>query len=281
MNILIFGASGLVGSAIHRVLSDDYNVHGVFNKNAPENYCDETWHKCDISDIARVNELLSSTTPELIISSLTGDFQQQTTAHKVMAEYLNNTGGRMIFISTANVFDGATGGNHSENASPYPLSQYGDFKKNCEEMLRKKLGSKCLVARLPKITSKDDATKIAQHISQGKGFYKNLFFNYNTPENVAAALKYCIEKNKSGVVHLVSHDYIADDEQSKQILAKAGLQPDFQTHEFTPESYCALMGHNDTSKLRPSNDGNFYLTMTCTDVDINANFSISCSAAIQ
>ena len=268
MKILILGASGLVGSAIYKKLADvkEYEVHGTYNRNKPEDFHDV--HKWDIADITGLNELLSITSPDVIISSLTGDFVQQFAAHKAIADYLKKSGGRMIFISTVNVFDGAAGGNHSEAALPYPLSQYGDFKKNCEEMLMWTLGKNCLIARLPKILSNKDAENITRHIEKGNGFYTNLFFNFNTPEKVAEAIKICIEKNKSGIAHMVGRGYMSDADWASQVLEKAGLTITYETMEMTAEKYCTALGCNDMSKLRPSDDGGFYLTMVCTDKDL-------------
>jgi dTDP-4-dehydrorhamnose reductase len=217
----------------------------------------------------------------MVVSSLTGDFLQQSAAHKVMADYVKENNARMIFISTANVFDGAVSGSHSEQATPYPISQYGDFKKSTEEMLLWILGKNCLVARLPKIIEKNHAEDYITHIKKGNSIYSNLFFNYNTPENVANALKFCIEKNKHGIVHLVSRDYISEAKRAAKTLKKAGLNLDYQTIEFTPESFCSLLNCNDITKLRQSTDGNFYLTMTCTDKEILSRFNISCEEALS
>ncbi|MCL2217576.1 MAG: sugar nucleotide-binding protein [Defluviitaleaceae bacterium] len=268
MKILIFGASGLVGGAICKELAGakEYEVHGTFNKNKPEDFCEA--HKYDIADEPRLDGLLARIKPDLIISSLTGDFTQQLGAHKTMAEYLKKNGGRMIFISTANVFDGAVSGNHSEAAVPYPLSRYGKFKQSCEEMLRHESGANCLIVRLPKIISGGDSEDITGHIKKGNGFYSNLYFNFNTPENVARAVKHCIEKSKSGVVHLVSGECMSDAEWAGRTLAQAGLTMEYETSELSEESYCALLGCSDISKLAPSKNGGFYLTIICTDKDV-------------
>ena len=282
MKILIFGASGTVGSAVYRVLSavDGYEVHGTFNKNKPSDFNEITWHKWDIADIPGLNEMLASVKPGLVISSLTGDFLQQSAAHRVMVDYLKTAGGRMIFVSTANVFDGDVGGNHTEAALPYPISQYGDFKKSCEEMILWGLGANSLVVRLPKIISADIVERVVQHVEKGNGFYTNLYFNFNTPENVADALKHCLETKKSGILHLVSRDYMSDDEMAKLTLAKAGLDMTYPALQFSADSFCTTLGCNDVSKLRQSSDGGFYLTMTCTDEGIVSQYGISCADAM-
>lgn len=253
MRILIFGASGTVGSAVFQELSGEYEVHGTFNKRI---FAAANMHHWEISDTARLNALLAEIRPEIIISSLRGDFLQQSAAHKKMADYLKAANGRMIFISTANVFDGAVAGGHDERQVPYPISQYGDFKKSCEEMLLWGLGKNCLIARLPKILT----------VARPEGRFSNLYYNYNTPQNVARALKLCIKKNKRGVQHLVSRDYICDAQGVGE--------------ELTPEKYCELLGCDDVSKLRQSPDGKFYLTMLCTDEELKSFATMDSSSFV-
>lgn len=282
MRIFILGTSGTVGGAVFRVLSDagGYDVHGTFKQNKPDGCSERNWQQWDIADLAKLEGMLVSYKPELIISSLTGDFTQQFAAHVAMADYLHDSGGRMVFISSANVFDGVVCGNHTEAAPPYSISRYGNFKINCEKMLMEKLGSKCLVLRLPKILSNKSIQVIVRHIEAGNGVFTNLYFNCNIPSNAAHTLKYCIEENKSGVLHLVSGDCISDDELARRTLANAGIKLEYDALELSPERYCALLGYDDVSKLRPGNDNGFNLTMTCTDENIASKYGISCEDAI-
>jgi len=268
MKILIFGASGNVGSAIFQALSGGYETYGTYNQNKPASINEFFWRKLDIADADAASSILNEIQPAVIISSLTGDFLRQTTAHKIMADYLKETGGRMVFISTVNVFDGLASGGNDEAALPYPISQYGSFKQSTEEMLLWELGSSCLIARLPKIITGKEAEQYAKHIQSGKGFYSNLYFNINSPANVASAVKFCLEANKSGIVHLTGNSYISDKTLAEKIIKNAGLSVEFETLTFTNESICAALGCDDVSRLKPSNDGGFYLTMTNTSKEL-------------
>ena len=84
--ILIIGASGYIGSKIYKELNNFYKVYGTFfsNKsfNKNKNFIHYDIDKHDITNI------LKSTKPNLIISSLRGDFKNQIFAHTIIIEYI-------------------------------------------------------------------------------------------------------------------------------------------------------------------------------------------------
>jgi len=194
--------------------------------------------------------LLQSEKPGLIISNLTeGKFMEQYLANKAMADYTKAVGGRMLYISSVSVFDGKVSGGHTTKAAPYSLSQYGDFKQNCEAMLLWSLGKQCLVARLPRIVSDE--------MSKREVFYENLYFNYGTKEDVRAGICECVDEGRFGVVHLVGDGCMSDGECARKVLGGKGLR----MAELTAEGYCEILGCGDVGKLLRSGDGGFYLTM--------------------
>ncbi|MCL2373570.1 MAG: sugar nucleotide-binding protein [Defluviitaleaceae bacterium] len=280
MKALIFGGSGLVGSAVYGALvAAGHDVSATYNENKPTCYSCDNWRRWAVSDTNGLGQLLREMQPDVVVSVLRGDFLKQSVAHQVMMEFLKKSDGRMVYISTVNVFDGVAGGGHREAAIPYPLSQYGDFKKSCEEMLLWGLGKNCLIARLPKIVSPADKTRALQRAQGGEVFYSNLYFNYNRPQNVAAALVHCIEARRSGVLHLTSHDALSDAQYGQILLANTAAT--VKAAQLTAEKYCHLLGGHDISRLKASDSGEICLTMACTDERINAKFKISCAQATE
>lgn len=279
---LIFGASGTVGSEIFRILSKDkqYRVYGVYNKNKPAGIEENLWTKCDMADIESLKILLESINPDIVISSLTGDFLAQSSAHRIITAYLKKNSGKIVYISTANVFDGDVRGLHSETTTPYPLSAYGSFKQSCEEMLLWGLAANCLVVRLPKILTKRDIGDTIKSSEEGQAVYANLHLNFNTAENVAKAIHYAIECNKSGILHLASYDYISIEEYMQCLLKLSNKSFAYKSESLNPQSYCAVFAEKDTTKLRQSTDGNYYLTISSRHEDINTKFKLSCKDAI-
>jgi len=275
MKILIFGASGTVGNPLFNTLAEKYEVYGTFNKNRPANATDGRWYKYDMTTATPISVLLETVKPDLIISSLTGDFEQQLAAHKEMAAYLQ-THGQMIFISTANVFDGDVKGRHSESSVPYPISSYGKFKQTCENLLQTTLGNRCLIIRLPKIMDKATAEKwLTQAETGNPPIYENLYLSFNTAKNVADTISYCVDIGKTGLLHLTSNDDISIDECMQLLLTQKNKTAAYIPQRLTTESYCNLLGCKDTSLLRHNGDDNFRLSMVRTDAAV-AQFNITC-----
>ena len=272
MKVLIFGASGTIGSELYKVFSNtETEVYGTSRKNKPNEHKKDNWIQWSLEDTA--TQILEDIKPELIISSLTGNFIQQSTAHRQMADYLSKTGGRMVFISTCNVFDGDVRGNHLESTLPYPLSSYGSFKQSCEELLLYKLNSRCLIVRLSKIISKTHISAMQQHYEMN-GAYSNLYFNYNIAENIANAIKYAVDTNTAGILHLPSSDYMSDDEFAKRIYGNV------KTKMLSFESLCNIYDVSDISKMHTTNDRNIYLTLS-SNHEVAQKFMLSCEDVIK
>jgi len=281
MKILILGASGTVGRALFNVLSNKYETYGTFNKNKPDSANEKHWLKYDIADKGSTDNILGTVKPDMIISSLTGNFENQLHAHERVVEYLKQHSGFCIFVSTANIFDGTPDGCHSEVDSPYPFSDYGKFKVECEDMIKSLGKNKYLIARLPKILAKHEIAKTTQHIKSGQPIYSNLYMNLNTDENVANAVLYCIESGKSGIAHLTSHDYMSVDEYFRLLLKQNNESIDYKSETLTVDKYCSIFNRKDVSALRVSDDNNFYLTLKSINTDISMKFVLSCHDAIM
>ena len=282
MKVLILGGSGTVGKALFNAFSQDrtYTVYGTYNKNKPQYICETHWGQWDMENIGYLREFLQRIIPDIIISSLTGDFEQQYTAHMVIKSFLDETGGRAVFISTANVFDGAPIGGHTESDTPCPASKYGCFKAACEELFGS-LNERGLIARLPKILTQKDAGYMAEQAVSGKAVYSNLYLNLSAPNYAAAAVKYCVDEIKYGVVHLVSNDSLSADECTRRIMSQMGKSGGYTPQTLTPEALCEMYGLKDASRLCLSKDGNIYLTMVCMEADIAAQFNFSCGDVIS
>jgi len=282
MKILILGASGTVGKPLFQMLSEAYEVHGTFNQNQPKNMDDKHWHKFDITDNTGLDTLCETIQPKLIISSLTGNFEQQFEIHKQLEKYLQKTSGRIIFISTANVFDGDVRGQHSEADAPYPISQYGKFKHACETLSQAGLGDRCLIIRLPKIMDSKTAAEFIKQAETGSPpVYENLHMSFNTAENVANAIKYCVDIGKHGVLHMTSSDSVSISECMHLLLAQTDKKAGYTPQRLTVKSFCTLLGCDDPSVLRHNADNEFRMDLVCADANISSQFGISCKAVLS
>ena len=284
MKILILGASGTVGKPLFQTLSGTgaHEVHGSYHRNKPADALAGRWHPLDISDVSGLTHILKNTAPDLVVSSLNCDFAQQLTLHRHLAQHLQKTGGRMVFVSTANVFDGDVRGQHREGDKPYPISSYGKFKQACETLLQETLGEKCLVIRLPKVIDEKTAESFLKQAETGAPpVYENLHMGFNSAQNVASAIAYCIEMGKTGVLHLTSIDAVSISQCMDWLLAQAGKNRGYTPERLTVESFCSALGCDDPGILRHNHDGEFHMDLVCTDPDIVTRFGITCEKSVE
>jgi len=281
MKILILGASGSIGGFIYNRLSGQYDVYGTYNENKPCDADDNRFMEYSIADLKCLDNILSKIKPNLIISSLAGDFKQQLTVHSRIAEFLKETAGRCIFISTANVFDGSPDGSKTERDAPYPISEYGKFKYSCEQLLQKELMNKCLVVRLPRTFIIENIDNEIKQVEKNGIVFNNLYMSYNTAENVVNAIEFCIESNKFGILHLSSNDSMLQTDFIELLLSNRGRNISYTKEVLTVEKYCGIFKCEDTSLLRYSDNGYFNLSIKSNDEDITTHFDISCKDIIS
>lgn len=265
MKILILGASGTIGSAIFKSASHKYQCWGTYNKNVPLDLNSESIVQWSIEDTATLTHLLEDVSPDVVISSLSGDFEMQLSAHRHIANFLRKTEASMVFVSTANVFDGAVDKPHTELDAPYPVSRYGKFKLECEQLLQLSLDERCLIIRIPKIMTED----VASNLIFGEPVYRNLYASFNTPQNVANAIIKCIQVRKHGVVHVSSYDFMSAD-RACILMGKSG----YIAEDLTLNAYASMMDCQLTD-VKLSTNGSFYFALQSVD-SILESFVVSC-----
>lgn len=138
--ILILGASGTVGHAVSDLLSCEKNLKtiGTYFSARQENALSLIRFSVEFPN--DINSILKQVRPDIVISSLRGDFDKQLITHENIANYLMANSGRLIYLSTANVFDGSWDRPHYEDDAQISNSDYGQFKIRCEALLRSRMG---------------------------------------------------------------------------------------------------------------------------------------------
>ena len=132
MNILVLGASGLAGSAMMEAFqAEGHNVSGT---------CRTPTHTAllpfDLDQPQAIVPLLERVRPDVVVSCLRGEFSRQLEAHRLLAEFLSRHHGTLVYLSTANVFDGDLSRPHYEGDPPQPHSAYGQFKPRAKRFCR-------------------------------------------------------------------------------------------------------------------------------------------------
>ena len=60
----------------------------------------------DLDQPQAIVPLLERVRPDVVVSCLRGEFSRQLEAHRLLAEFLSRHHGTLVYLSTANVFDG-------------------------------------------------------------------------------------------------------------------------------------------------------------------------------
>lgn len=225
--VLVLGASGLVGKALIKELDKKYDVYGTYYSKNLDISSDKAF-KLDVSNFNSIKKILETIQPKLVISCLRGDFDKQLKGHKEAAEYLNKTGGKLYFCSTANVFDNDTTKPHYEYDNTDAESDYGKFKIKCEEELKEILGDNLITLRLPMIWGKD-SPRLNELLSKIKAnkeveVYSNLYLNNNTDVMLAKQIHYIMENNLRGVFHLATNDIMTQYKFTSKLIKRLGYE---------------------------------------------------------
>lgn len=248
MKILILGASGYAGSKIREMLLTEYHdVYGTyFTKN--ENYeKDSSMFKYELGKDETLKQILESLNPDIIISSLTGDFSLILYAHKIITEFLaEKQNKRIIFISTANVYDGALQDVHTEIDMPKAESEYGKFKIDCENVLSNKLDENAIIIRVPEIWGIDcpRIRKFKSNITNQLPIqtFENIYVNYTTNKQIAQWILYIIKNDLRGTFHIGSKDICEYIEFQNSLYKKLNLPtPLYTIKKFDTKLYQVVL----------------------------------------
>ncbi|NOU75842.1 sugar nucleotide-binding protein [Paenibacillus sp. LMG 31458] len=227
MKIIIFGVSGTVGKALTKTLTvNHHDVYGSYNLSKPSFLPSDHTIQLPIGELDLLDKFLSQVNPDFVVMTLRGDFVKQLKFHIKTAEYLRNTGGRMIFCSTSNVFDASTDSPHFEQDPPSAASDYGQFKVECERVLAEILLDKLIIVRIPTLFGHDTprTNELRQQLQDGESIkiYSNLYSTRNTDQLLSMQLTYLMEQGLTGIYHLGTTDIMNHSEFTKKLLTRWG-----------------------------------------------------------
>jgi dTDP-4-dehydrorhamnose reductase len=225
MRVGITGASGMLGSMLVSHLSESYKVFATSrNKSVEGKNID--WDCFDLTDIKLLDEWLDKVKPDIVIhcaAIVNVDFCEENVelvtrlcveTTRVMADYLDSNGGRLIYISTDSVFDGENQGAYSESDLVGPLNVYAKSKLMGEEFVQSMNYGLTLRTNIIGWTKKGN-TSFAEWILKSliDSMPLNLFYNVNfSPLHVydlSLIIKKIIENPIFGLYHCASSDSIS------------------------------------------------------------------------
>jgi dTDP-4-dehydrorhamnose reductase len=209
--ILILGASGFIGNTLYKELAPYYKTYGTYY--SAEGYEKNALFFYYSLEKGGLKHLLKELKPKLIISALRGDFSAQVEAHRFLAEHVRTHNCRIMFLSSANVFDSFRHYPSYEYDKTLSESVYGHFKIKIENQLLHLPVGKYVVIRLPMIfginapRTLEIDTAIKKDVSIE--VFPNTIINVNSDVRLSQQIHYLINHKKTGVYHLGSTDLIS------------------------------------------------------------------------
>jgi len=244
--ILILGASGFLGQAIYKELCGYFQTFGTY---CTDNYSFEKnqhylQYNIEEDDIF---EILNSIKPTIIISAIRGNFSAQVLAHQHISEYLLANNSKLLFLSSANVFDAYSKFPSYETDKTLSHSMYGHFKIKIENMLLRLPKRQATIIRLPMVfgaqSPRIQEIKFFIKEKQPIEVFPNLIMNVTTDTKLTQQIHYLINRNKSGIFHLGSSDLVHHDDFFKEIMRSFGVTNPLFKQVFTTndDRYLAVL----------------------------------------
>jgi dTDP-4-dehydrorhamnose reductase len=225
--ILILGASGFLGGAIYKELCSYFRTFGTYNISNKTLEKNNHFFQYNIEE-DDIYEILDIVKPTIIISTLRGDFSKQVLLHQHLAEYIYKRKIKIIFLSSANVFDAYIKYPSYEQDKTYSNSIYGHFKIKIENMLLRLPKKQVAILRLPMVFGSQSprVQEIIQNIHNKEAIevFPNLIMNVTTDSKVTQQIHYIINRDKYGVFHLGSNDLVHHEDFIKEIISSLELK---------------------------------------------------------
>ncbi|MBU2951045.1 sugar nucleotide-binding protein [Tamlana agarivorans] len=245
--ILILGGSGFLGGAIYKELCPYFRTFGTYNVSNRTLEKNKHFFQFNFEE-DDIYEILDIVKPTVIVSALRGDFSKQVLLHQHLAEYVLHNSVKLLFLSSANVFDAYSKFPSYELDKTYSNSIFGHFKIKIENMLLRLPKEKVAIIRLPMVFG-TQAPRIQEmlHFFKAKEpieVFPNLVMNVTNDSKVTQQIHYIINRNKSGIFHLGSEDLVHHDDFVKEIITSFNLQHQAifkQVYTTNDERYLAVL----------------------------------------
>lgn len=245
--ILILGASGFIGRSLYRELQSYFEVYGTYYSNSLDYGSNQAYFYYNIAE-DKLLDLLEEVQPTVVISSLQGDYKEQLKAHRVLCDFVSqNHYCHLLYMSSANVFDGKFELPSYEYDKPLAESNYGKFKISVERMLHELIPAQTTILRLPVVLGIQSPRiiQLRQAIKHHATFevYPNLTISITTADKVAQQVHYILSKRLDGIFHLASNDMVHHEDLFREITSKMGDKiPIFKSvYRSNDDSYLAIL----------------------------------------
>lgn len=219
--ILILGGSGFLGESLYKELCQYFKTYATYFTEHSRHVKNKHFIHYDMG-IDELHPILKTLRPTIIISAIRGPFIQQVYAHECLVDYTQHHNCRIIFLSSANVFDAYSKFPSFENDKTLSNSIYGHFKIKIETMLMRMPVEKWVITRLPMVFGMQSPKiiNLKEHLKNDIPIevFPNLIMNITTDKNLTQQIHYIINQDLHGIFHLGSKDLVHHDYFYKDLL---------------------------------------------------------------
>ena len=238
--VLILGGSGFIGGALYRELVGYMDTFGTYHTQTTKHDKNQKffWYDHETEDITM---LLNNLRPDLIVSAVRGNFNAQVDMHARICNWLRNPGHaggtgkqslyafakaeteksklylpKLLFLSSANVFDAFSNYPSFEYDKTLSESVYGRLKIRIENMVMRLPLDQFCIARVPMIfgvgSPQVKELRLAMEHDAHVEIFPNVVLNCTSIQILVQQLHYIINQDIQGVVHLGSTDLVHHDD---------------------------------------------------------------------
>jgi len=243
--ILILGASGTIGNVIYKELLSYFDVYGTYYSQKDSYRENQVFFEFDVKDT--IFEILKKVQPSTIISCIKGPTNALLSLHKTLSDYVWATNGRLVFLSSASVFDARNDLPAYENDPTLSQSKDGKEKIAIEKIIKELPDHQYCIARLPLLLGVNSpaVVQLQQAIKHHANFeiFPNVIISANTLDKVAQQIHYLVNQNISGIFHLASSDMLHHADVFEEIsLRLSDKKPIFKSvYQSNEDSYAAIL----------------------------------------
>ena len=236
--ILILGGSGFIGNALYKELCSYFDTYATYftNKLFVKN---KHFYNFDFENDG-VEEILKEVNPTHIISCIRGNFEAQVEMHQEIASLIKKKKCKLVFLSSANVFDAFSNYPSYEYDKTLSESVYGKLKIKIENTLLRLPEINYVIARIPMVfgynSPRIKELKECIYKKEAYEVFPDLVMNLTTVDKLIQQLHYIINRNRKGIFHLGSHDLIHHDEYIKEVSEKLGYKDALFKNVYTSNS---------------------------------------------
>ncbi|AZQ44644.1 sugar nucleotide-binding protein [Nonlabens ponticola] len=219
--VLIIGGSGFIGNAIYKELAPFYNVHATYLTDNSVFEKNKHYHQFDM-ELEMVHGLLNDLKPNFIISALRGNVNGQVHLHDQLISWVKkHNDSRVIFLSSANVFDRFSNFPSYEYDKTFSESIYGRFKIKIENNLLRMAANKFVICRIPMIfgAASPRVQELHKQIKSQEAIevFPNVVLNATYIDKLVQQIHYIINRRRRGIFHLGSKDLVHHSELIEDI----------------------------------------------------------------